>query len=272
MAKIWFAIIEGCQHGPLSNSELKSLADSGRLKPNDNIWKEGLAEWIPAGKIKGLFPMPPPPPLLTQSPPPTPEATPRPTGESFAGLEPSLGDIVVPDDEASEAWKNREAPLQGDFGLFGGFIKKQIQELTINHRQRVFRHFENGRQIPKTEILNRLETNYSKRGFKIQRFATSLVVTKTQEDGNIGSLVNGFIRVAENGDSWTVSVKGEAFFWSKALQQLAGAAGLACIALIFFWPCLCIIPFIFNVDADKAKATLSDDLKTPVEKLPIEFQ
>ena len=272
MAKIWLAIIDGTQHGPLSNSELKSLADSGKLKQNDNIWKEGLAEWIPAGKIKGLFTSPPKPPIPPPQPPPAPEAAIPSIGESFGGLEPSLGEIIVPDDEASEAWKNREAPLQGDFGLFGGFIKKQIQELTINHRQRVFRHFENGKQIPKTEILNRLETNYAKRGFRIQRFATALVVTKTQEEGNIGSLINGFIRVAESGDSWAVSVKGEAFFWSKAMQQLAGAAGLACIALIFFWPCLCIVPFMFNVDADKAKTTLSDDLKTPVEKLPIEFQ
>ena len=65
MAKIWLAIIDGTQHGPLSNSELKSLADSGKLKQNDNIWKEGLAEWIPAGKIKGLFTSPPKPPIVS---------------------------------------------------------------------------------------------------------------------------------------------------------------------------------------------------------------
>lgn len=75
MAKVWMAVIEGKQHGPLSNSELKSLADGRRLKPTDHVWKEGMAEWIPASKIKGLFPPEPPPmppapePPVTASPP-----------------------------------------------------------------------------------------------------------------------------------------------------------------------------------------------------------
>ncbi len=60
MAKEWIAVIEGKQHGPLSNSELKSLADSKRLMPTDHVWKEGMTEWVPAIKIKGLFTVPPP--------------------------------------------------------------------------------------------------------------------------------------------------------------------------------------------------------------------
>lgn len=61
MAKVWMAVVEGKQHGPLSNSELKSLADGKRLQPTDLVWKEGMAEWVPASKIKGLFPTAPPP-------------------------------------------------------------------------------------------------------------------------------------------------------------------------------------------------------------------
>ena len=266
----------------MSNSELKALAESGRLKPTDNVWKEGLAEWIPASKVKGLFP-PSPPPLPPSPPPPAPDAAPRAAGAGFTGQEPSLGEVVVPDDDASEAWKNREPPLKGNFGFLGGLFKKHVQEVVINHRQRVFRYFENGRQIPLAEVLDRLEANYSNRGFRVRRFATSLVVTKLGDGSstkidtapnplaNVGSLINGFIRVAESGDSWAVSVKGEAFFWPQAMQQFMGAAGVACIALIVFWPCLCVIPFVFAVDADQAKAALQEDLKTPVEKLAIEF-
>ena len=61
MAKVWMAVVEGKQHGPLSNSELKSLADGKRLQPTDLVWKDGMAEWVPASKIKGLFPTTPPP-------------------------------------------------------------------------------------------------------------------------------------------------------------------------------------------------------------------
>jgi len=56
MAKVWHVVIGGKQYGPLSNSDLKSLADTGKLTPHDHVWKEGLPEWIPASKIKGLFP------------------------------------------------------------------------------------------------------------------------------------------------------------------------------------------------------------------------
>lgn len=281
MSKVWLVVIQGSQHGPLSNAELKALADRGGLKPTDHVWKEGLAEWIPASKIKGLFPPAPPP--IPPPPPPDAESAPRSTAVGLSGLEPSLGEVVIPDDDASEAWKNREAPLKGNFGILGGLFKKHMQEVVINHRQRVFRYLENGRPIILAEVLDRLETNYSNRGFKIQRFATSLVVTKLGEGAstkidtapkplkNVGSLINGFIRVAESGDSWAVSVKGEAFFWPQAMQQFMGAAGLACLALIIFWPCLCIIPFMFAVDGDQAKAALKEDLNAPVEKLGIEF-
>jgi hypothetical protein len=75
MAKVWMAVVEGKQHGPLSNSELKSLADGKRLQPTDLVWKDGMAEWVPASKIKGLFPTAPPP-LPTSPAPPAADKSP----------------------------------------------------------------------------------------------------------------------------------------------------------------------------------------------------
>lgn len=60
MAKIWHVVIDGKQQGPLSNTELKALAQTGKLQPRDKAWKEGLPEWVPASKIKGLFLSKPP--------------------------------------------------------------------------------------------------------------------------------------------------------------------------------------------------------------------
>ena len=76
MADQWHFSINGNQSSPVSSSELKQLASCGKLSRTDLIWKEGMANWIPAEKLKGLFPiqgtaaptqmLPPPPPLQTQ--------------------------------------------------------------------------------------------------------------------------------------------------------------------------------------------------------------
>lgn len=50
----------GTAGGPLTPAQLKRLADSGQLSPTDLVWKEGLAQWVPAGKVRGLFPVSPP--------------------------------------------------------------------------------------------------------------------------------------------------------------------------------------------------------------------
>jgi hypothetical protein len=91
MADEWHYATDGNQHGPVSASELKQLAVSGTLGPSDLVWKEGMGEWKPASRVKGLFPKsdessksatPPkqPPPAQAnqdslppaQSPPPSP--------------------------------------------------------------------------------------------------------------------------------------------------------------------------------------------------------
>ena len=52
----------------MSDSDLKRLANTGVLNPTDLVWKDGLGDWVPASKVKGLFPDAP------ASPPPLPPA------------------------------------------------------------------------------------------------------------------------------------------------------------------------------------------------------
>lgn len=48
------------QEGPVSAKELNRLASSGELSSDDLIWKEGMEDWVPASRIKGLeFPATP---------------------------------------------------------------------------------------------------------------------------------------------------------------------------------------------------------------------
>lgn len=42
------------QQGPVSAKEIEQLAQSGELRPDDLVWKEGMDEWVPADRIKGL--------------------------------------------------------------------------------------------------------------------------------------------------------------------------------------------------------------------------
>jgi GYF domain 2 len=51
----WFVLIDEQQYGPFDLADLKELAAEGRLLEGDWIWKPGLASWIAAGDVSGLF-------------------------------------------------------------------------------------------------------------------------------------------------------------------------------------------------------------------------
>ncbi|MEN9666053.1 MAG: hypothetical protein RLZZ326_2416 [Planctomycetota bacterium] len=94
MASEWFYRVDDKKRGPVGSADLKRLADSGVLKPADLIWKEGLAAWVAASSIKGLFPQvaPPPPP-----PPPEPPVA-RPAAPQAApatGLHPQRLGVAI---------------------------------------------------------------------------------------------------------------------------------------------------------------------------------
>ena len=54
--------------GPISSNDLKQLANSGKLKPSDLVWKQDWSEWKPAKNIKGLFAVASAPPATRQAP------------------------------------------------------------------------------------------------------------------------------------------------------------------------------------------------------------
>jgi len=51
----WF-YAKGDKHsGPVNSVELKRLATAGEIKPDDLVWREGMAEWTVARNVRGLF-------------------------------------------------------------------------------------------------------------------------------------------------------------------------------------------------------------------------
>jgi hypothetical protein len=55
VAEQWFYNRGGVKSGPVSLGDLRRLAASGGLSPQDLIWKEGMFAWVAAGTMKGLF-------------------------------------------------------------------------------------------------------------------------------------------------------------------------------------------------------------------------
>ena len=47
----WFFTKNGKQEGPISTESLQSMIVSGAVATTDLIWREGMAEWTPAGQV-----------------------------------------------------------------------------------------------------------------------------------------------------------------------------------------------------------------------------
>ncbi len=65
MSEQWYLSREGEQYGPYSWVQLREFADGGRVRPQDFVWCEGMADWVVATEVEGLLgpPAPTPPPV-----------------------------------------------------------------------------------------------------------------------------------------------------------------------------------------------------------------
>src|SRR5688572_19619232 len=108
MATEWYYTINGQQApAPVSAAQLKQLAQGNQLQPTDLVWQEGMATWMPASSVKGLFAGPArpgveqpvisePAPGVTKSRKPAPKKRPgdeeeaAPAGEGLLGWNPLL--------------------------------------------------------------------------------------------------------------------------------------------------------------------------------------
>ena len=74
MSDTWYYEDNGQQRGPITFEQLQELVGFNQLLPGQRVWREGLANWVEAGTIEGLFPAAPGPtdsgnvPLSYQSP------------------------------------------------------------------------------------------------------------------------------------------------------------------------------------------------------------
>lgn len=99
MASEWYYRANDETLGPLSSGQLRSLAQSGAVEQDTFVWKQGLAKWVAARKIKGLIAT-----LTSQSDPSKsqPPCSPQATDTPPANI-PSLNDIQVKSQPASRS-------------------------------------------------------------------------------------------------------------------------------------------------------------------------
>lgn len=118
--KTWWYAVGQEKIGPCSSSELMDLVAQGKVFPDTLVWKEGIPNWVPASRIKGLWqnlPATPPavPPLPASTPsigaslPPVPPAMPQ--QQQFGGFTPPPAPQASPwpeEDEYEEELPARE--------------------------------------------------------------------------------------------------------------------------------------------------------------------
>jgi hypothetical protein len=47
----WFYAKNGSQQGPVATEALKAMLASGEISPSDLIWRDGMSDWTPAGRV-----------------------------------------------------------------------------------------------------------------------------------------------------------------------------------------------------------------------------
>lgn len=52
---MWHVMRSGRKYGPFTPTQLKEMAQTGKLVPSDHVWKAGLSEWVPASKVRELW-------------------------------------------------------------------------------------------------------------------------------------------------------------------------------------------------------------------------
>ena len=55
MSQDWYYAVDGRQAGPVAETLLKQLIGSGQVRPQDLVWREGMAEWQAAASVPGLL-------------------------------------------------------------------------------------------------------------------------------------------------------------------------------------------------------------------------
>lgn len=111
MSDQWYYASNGQKHGPVSGIALKGLASNGQIAVTDLVWREGMPEWTPASRVKGLFPES----VAAASPPPLPQSAAIVASAPEANLDQRYSSLYCSSDE--RVFLGLAAGLAHKFGM-----------------------------------------------------------------------------------------------------------------------------------------------------------
>ena len=121
MATEWFYYLGNQRLGSVSSQQLKDLARTGQLQPDNLVWKEGMAKPQPASKLKGLF-----------EPPSIPSTTPIEETKPPIASEAGAGDSAA---DAGSILAELGHAIQQDFLNVRRAVSKHLQPTAKPARQ-----------------------------------------------------------------------------------------------------------------------------------------
>jgi len=113
MSGSWYVSSEGQQLGPYTGEQLVQFAQEGRIATDTLVWAEGMADWLPAAQIPGLFPAAAP--VAAAAPAPTPAPAPATWAPPGARTAAALQTTVKP---AASLGLVAAAPVGGPYPYF----------------------------------------------------------------------------------------------------------------------------------------------------------
>lgn len=123
--------------GPFSATQLRELADAGRIQPADTVWKEGMEKPILASRVKNLFspPAPPAPPTaIPPEPAPAPVEAPEAPAEVVT-VEPVPVPAAAPPAPSPPARKPEEPRKRRAVAVKGAVLISQ-DGVTVHYRKK----------------------------------------------------------------------------------------------------------------------------------------
>lgn len=93
----WYYASEGEQRGPVNETDLREMVASGELQAENLVWRDGMGDWLPLGKVPELStaitPAETAGPAPVSEPPATPGNSPYQPPVTPAGPSPAGADI-----------------------------------------------------------------------------------------------------------------------------------------------------------------------------------
>jgi hypothetical protein len=190
MATNWHVSQDGNSKGPFTDAQVRDLASTGRLRPFDLLWREGMAEWVAAEKVRGLFPS-------TSSPPPPPNGPPS--------VSPAIGSVGSP--LTLSVVGDGKFAFSGDYAQIFQIVEQALLECGAKIKERSMQ----------SGVLR------GKCGYGINPFG--LTVTASFYDAAPGTRVNVEATLTDSFDTFGACKKKVAQVSERIVELVAGATG-----------------------------------------------